>query len=285
MSEQTRSVIIRSQQGLSTENDVLNMMPTRTKPLTSSPRISDSEGPLYLQLYQQLRTDIQSGLYPVNSSFPTEAQLCEQYGVSRYTVREATRKLAEEGLINKQAGAGTVVRATQPTPFVSTVGTFEAAMEYNNTTRLEVLNSQRAEATNELADALRCSKDSVWIAITAMRHPAGQINPMSYTRIYLRPAFAELMVHLHGDHPSVYTLLQKLFSVEVHCIRQRIEATLMPQPAIDLLKLPEGHPALHVQRSYYDAKDELLAASMNWYIPSRFRMETSFLRQDKAVSV
>lgn len=284
MYEQTRSVIIPSQHGLPIENDVLKMKPSKNKPLTSSPRISDIEGPLYLQLYQQLRINIQSGLYPVDSSFPTEAQLCEQYRLSRYTVREATRKLAEEGLISKKAGVGTIVRATQPTPFVSTVGTFEGAMEYNNTTRLEVLNSQRSEASIDLAEALRCPIGSVWIAITAMRHPAGQINPMSYTQIYLRPAFAELMVHLHGDHPSVYTLLQKLFGIEVQCIRQRIEASLMPQPAIDLLKLPAGNPALHVQRCYYDAKGELLAASMNWYIPSRFRMETSFLRHEQPTS-
>lgn len=257
------------------------MKPSTAPELSSPARIFPTEGPLYLQLYQQLRSAIRNGLYAVHSSFPTEAQLCEQYGVSRHTVREATRKLAEEGLISKQAGAGTVVRATQTTPYVSTVGTFEGAMEYNNTTRLEVLSSQREEASPELADAIRCPTGSVWIAITSMRHPAGQVNPMSYSRIYLRPAFAELIVHLHGDHPSVYTLLQKLFGVEVHSIRQRIEATLMPQAAIDLLQLPAGNPALHVQRCYYDTQDALLAASMNWYIPSRFRMETSFLRQDR----
>lgn len=261
-----------------------NMKSTPALPVTSLPRASVTDGPLYLQLYQQLRSDIHEGVYAVHSSFPTEAQLCEQYGVSRHTVREATRKLAEEGLISKQAGAGTIVRAQQPPPFVSTVGTFEGAMEYNNTTRLEVLSSQREEACPNVAEALRCPVGSVWIAITSMRHPAGQVNPMSYTRVYLRPAFAELIVHLHGDHPSVYTLLQQLFGVEVHSIRQRIEATLMPDAAIDLLQLPPGNPALHVQRCYYDQQGALLAASMNWYIPSRFRMETSFLRQEKLAS-
>lgn len=256
------------------------MKPTTALLLNSLAHTAPANGPLYLKLYQQLRTDLREGLYAVHSSFPTEAQLCEQYGVSRHTVREATRKLAQEGLISKQAGVGTVVRATQPAPYVSTVGTFEGAMEYNNTTRLEVLGSQREEVGPEWAEALRCAVGSVWIAVTAMRHPAGQVNPMSYTRIYLRPAFAELMVHLHGDHPSVYTLLQQLFGVEVHSIRQRIEATLMPVAAIDLLQLPQGNPALHVQRCYYDTQDMLLAASINWYIPARFRMETSFLRQD-----
>lgn len=280
MSVQTRCERIRSSQCTPSIHAARNMKPTPAPPLTSPARIFPAEGPLYLQLYQQLRADIREGLYAVDSSFPTEAQLCEQYGVSRHTVREATRKLVEEGLISKQAGTGTVVRAAQPTPYVSTMGTFEGAMEYNNTTRLEVLSSQREEVSPELADAIRCPAGSVWIAITSIRHPKGQVNPMSYTRVYLRPAFAELMVHLHGDHPSVYTLLERLFRVEIHSIRQRIEASLMPQAAIDLLQLPPGSPALHVQRCYYDAQDTLLAASINWFIPSRFRMEASFLRQD-----
>lgn len=239
-----------------------------------------TDGPLYQQLYQQLRHAIQSGEYAVHSSFPTEAQLCATHGVSRHTVREATRRLVEEGLISKQAGAGTVVRATQPAaPYVlSSQSTFQDAMAYGDSTRLEVLSSRRCEADADLAAALRCLVGSVWIELTAMRHPAGQVSPMSYSHIYLRPAFAEIIALLHGDHPSIYALLQQHFGAEVDGIRQRIEAALMPDAGQTLLQLPAGSPALHVQRAYYDAQDMLLAASVNWYIPARFRMETAWRR-------
>lgn len=250
-------------------------------PAAASSPPTAAEGPLYLQLYHRLRAAIQDGTYPVHGNFPTEAQLCERHGLSRHTVREATRKLAQEGLISKQAGAGSVVRATQPTtPYVSTVGSLQGVMDYNNTTRLQVLGSHRKEASAELAAALDCAQGSVWIELVAMRHPVGQDNPMSYSCIYLRPAFAEIIAHLHGDHPSVYTLLQQLFGVQVDGIRQRIEATSMPPAAIELLKLPAQSPALHVQRCYYDAPQSLLAASLNWYIPARFRMETAWRRQE-----
>ena len=129
-----------------------------------------------------------------------------------------------------------------------------------------------------LAAALRCPVGSVWIELTAMRHPAGQVSPMSYSHIYLRPAFAEIIALLHGNHPSIYALLQQHFGAEVDGIRQRIEAALMPDAGQTLLQLPAGSPALHVQRAYYDAQDMLLAASVNWYIPARFRMETAWRR-------
>lgn len=240
-----------------------------------------ASGPLYLRLYHQLRTAIQDGVYPLHASFPTEAQLCERYGLSRHTVREATRRLAAEGFIHKQAGTGTVVRATQPTqPYVSTVGSFQGVMEYNNTTRLQVLGSHRCEAGAELAAALGCAAGSVWIELIATRHPVGQDHALSYSRVYLRPAFAEIIAHLHGDHPSVHTLLQQLFGVPVDGIRQRIEAAPMPAAAVELLQVPAGSPALQVQRCYDDGDGQLLAASVNWYIPARFRMETAWRRED-----
>lgn len=246
----------------------------------SAARSAVADGPLYQQLYQQLCAAIQSGQYAVHSSFPTEAQLCAQYGVSRHTVREATRRMVEEGLISKQPGAGTVVRAAQPAaPYVlSSESTFQDAMAYGDSTRLEVLSSRRCEADAELAAALRCPVGSVWIELTAMRHPAGQVSPMSYSHIYLRPSFAEIIALLHGNHPSIYALLQQHFGAEVDGIRQRIEAALMPDAGQALLQQPAGSPALHVQRAYYDAQDMLLAASVNWYIPARFRMETAWRR-------
>ncbi len=38
---------------------------------------------------------------------PTEAELCQKYGMSRQTVRNALRLLAEEGLVEKRHGSGT----------------------------------------------------------------------------------------------------------------------------------------------------------------------------------
>ena len=52
-----------------------------------------SDGPLYLQVVRALKDEIVSGVYPVGSQLPTEEELCERFSVSRYTVREALRRL------------------------------------------------------------------------------------------------------------------------------------------------------------------------------------------------
>lgn len=56
-----------------------------------------------------LMTKIETGAYPPGALLPPEMELAEQYQVSRGTVREAMRKLAELRLIHRQPGKGTFV--------------------------------------------------------------------------------------------------------------------------------------------------------------------------------
>jgi DNA-binding GntR family transcriptional regulator len=245
-----------------------------------------ADGPLYQQLYQQLCAAIQNGQYPCTAAFPLKSSSAPSTA-SAATVREATRRMVEEGLISKQPGAGSVVRATQPVvPYVLTSeSTFQDAMTYGDSTRLEVLASQRKEADAALAAILHCPQRSVWMELTAMRHPTGQVSPMSYSQIYLRPAFAEIIAHLHGDHPSIYTLLKTLCGVEADSIRQRIEADLMPDPALHLLRLPTRQPGPACGAGLLRHPGPVAGRLVNWYIPARFRMETTWRREDGGAPV
>ncbi|MFD9130465.1 FadR/GntR family transcriptional regulator [Kitasatospora sp. NPDC059571] len=68
--------------------------------------------PLSDQVIAQLRAQITSGEWPVGARIPTEAELVEQLGVARNTVREAVRALAHNGLLDIRQGSGTYVLAT-----------------------------------------------------------------------------------------------------------------------------------------------------------------------------
>ena len=63
----------------------------------------------YIQVARALRKDIVDGVYPVGSQLPTEHELCERFSVSRYTVREALRRLREDNLVSSRPRAGTLV--------------------------------------------------------------------------------------------------------------------------------------------------------------------------------
>src|SRR6201996_1425652 len=68
----------------------------------------------YKELRQILADEIAAGKHAVGGRFPTEFELCDRFGVSRHTVREALRLLQDQGLLARQAGLGTTVLAHTP---------------------------------------------------------------------------------------------------------------------------------------------------------------------------
>lgn len=83
-------------------------MKTATKPLD---RESAPPSPLVQQVHHQLRARIASGEYGPNTRLPSEHDLANIYGVSRPVVREALRRLRDDGLVFSRQGAGTFVRS------------------------------------------------------------------------------------------------------------------------------------------------------------------------------
>jgi ABC-type glycerol-3-phosphate transport system substrate-binding protein/DNA-binding transcriptional regulator YhcF (GntR family) len=64
---------------------------------------------LYRQLKELIKDAIRRGKFRPGDRLPTEMELCETYGVSRITVRQALNELAREGFLYRQQGSGTFV--------------------------------------------------------------------------------------------------------------------------------------------------------------------------------
>ena len=64
---------------------------------------------VYEDIVSQIRAMIDRGELAVGDKLPPERRLAEMFSVSRNTVREAIRALAEQGLVESRQGAGTFV--------------------------------------------------------------------------------------------------------------------------------------------------------------------------------
>ncbi len=71
---------------------------------------------LYEKIYHDLLEKIQSGQWETGFKLPTEHELAEEYKVSRITSKKALNMLAEEGLVTRRPGIGTVVITNQLSP-------------------------------------------------------------------------------------------------------------------------------------------------------------------------
>ena len=74
--------------------------------------------PMYRHIADDLRAQIMDGRLEPNAKLPTEGDLSSTYDASRNTVREAIRRLTDEGLLESRPGQGTFV-ATKADPFVT----------------------------------------------------------------------------------------------------------------------------------------------------------------------
>lgn len=65
--------------------------------------------PVYIQIHDQIREEIEKGKWAVGDRLPSERELSIQFGVSRMTLRQAVQTLADEGILERKIGSGTYV--------------------------------------------------------------------------------------------------------------------------------------------------------------------------------
>jgi GntR family transcriptional regulator len=66
--------------------------------------------PLYLQIDRHIGLRIEAGEWQPGERIPNESDLCETYGVSRITMRQAITRLVQRGMLTREQGRGTFVR-------------------------------------------------------------------------------------------------------------------------------------------------------------------------------
>lgn len=73
------------------------------------------------QVLSQMKEQILSGDWKEGEKIPSENQLCETFGVSRVTVRQAIQKLAALGLLETRLGEGSFVKGFNLESFIKGV--------------------------------------------------------------------------------------------------------------------------------------------------------------------
>jgi GntR family transcriptional regulator of arabinose operon len=94
--------------------------------------------PLHLQLLDELRHKIKSGLLKPHDRLPGEWELVESLDISRATIQRAWQAAQDEGLIYRIAGKGTFVAAPPTTSARGVIGFF--IPEYRGTFAVHMLN-------------------------------------------------------------------------------------------------------------------------------------------------
>ncbi len=74
--------------------------------------VTEVHRPMHRQIFERIHREIVGGEYRPGDKLPTEAELMEEFSVSRTTVQQALRRLQVLGMLDRRQGSGSYVLAT-----------------------------------------------------------------------------------------------------------------------------------------------------------------------------
>lgn len=241
-----------------------------------SPPVTDDDAPLYLRIARELKAAIADGRYPVGAKLPTEAELCTQFDISRFTAREAVRVLAVGGLVTRRQRVGTVVIALPDDARYSyDASSVRDLLQYAKETELRFAFVGRVPLSKAQARELDTEAGKEWVYAMGLRVVDGETRPICITRLFLSPLLKDIESKLRGRKGAVYALIEAEYGIGIERVEQELQAVLLDTDDAANLGAPAGSPALRVLRRYYDARGRLLEFAENVHPADRFsyRME------------
>jgi GntR family transcriptional regulator len=227
----------------------------------------------HAEIVKDLAEQIASGKVPVGDLLPTEFELCERYGASRYTVRMALGQLQEQGLISRRKNVGTRVEASRPTAgFMQSLASVEDLAQFGATHVRVVRDVGEVVVDLQQAQVLGCPGGSRWLRISSLRMDGSKKSrPIGWTDVYIDPAYADVgpMVR-KAPQTLISELIESRYGRRITCIRQDLRASTVPAHLAEELKVDSGSPALMIVRRYFDAADEVFEITVTIHPAERF---------------
>lgn len=236
--------------------------------------------PRYQDVADVLIDEIADGVFPVGSMLPTELELCERFDVSRYTVREALRRLEELGLVARRQGSGTVVQAANPERgYVQSLHTLAQLLQYPPETRLYVKETKSIKTDRRNARLLRSPAGHPWFRISGMRrvHSSGQ--PICWSDIYVAPEYKGVLGLLEARARPVYSLLEDEYKVQIDHVGIELFASTVPDELAAEIEVDPGTPAMTIIRRYTSRENKLFEVSVSIHPEGRFTYSIELKRE------
>jgi GntR family transcriptional regulator len=228
-----------------------------------------SEAPRYVQIFNALTRRMEMGKYPVDMRLPTESELCDEFNASRFTVREALRRLVEQGMVQRRQGAGSIVVSTTPQArYVHSLSSINDLFQFALDTRYELLSTEQVRLDEKTAADIGAASGERWRLLTGVRHYENG-SKVCCLHSYIAPRAGAYVRELKRCVGPFYAHLSERTGEEVLEVEQDIFGTPMAADVAANLDCPAGTTAICALRRYVTKKGTLIA-SYNWHVAESF---------------
>lgn len=197
----------------------------------------------YVRVRDYLRSMVTHELN-VGDPIPSERLLCEQFGVSRMTVRQAVDALVVEGLLSREQGRGTFVAPTKVDLEARLASFGEEMQRRGMVPSSRVLAAEVVQATPDVADALDLLPRELVYFLYRVRYADGE--PMAIEQSWL-PHRLALGLFDDGVPESVYGQLRQR-GLEPDWGEDTVAASEADAQDAELLGIEPGKAVLRLAR-------------------------------------
>lgn len=214
--------------------------------------VLDEKSPLalYYQLKQILENKIVSGTWQVGEQIPTENELCELFGVSRITVREALAELEREGYITRKRGRGTFVAVPKIEQNLMEIYSFtEEFRKRGLTPHSEVLEFVRLLPERNIQESLGIGRDESVHYLKRLRFADDVLMAIECT--YLPCSHFPNLARKQVAESPLYDVLRSDYDLVLTSAKETFGAVLIEPPDSSMFGVEPGAPGLELERYSY----------------------------------
>lgn len=210
--------------------------------------------PLYVQLEELIRSNIEDGIWKAQTAIPSENELCKAFNLSRMTVRTACQNLVQEGILYRVPGKGTFV--TEPkimTQSLAYMGFREQLERMGYETDTKLLSASNIVASGSVSKKLRIPENATVMLIERIRFLKGK--PISLHYSYIPVHLCEGIEKHNLETEQLCVILGKEYNLRPCKIQETLESVKATRKESGLFKVDEGYPLLILEDLLFDDND------------------------------
>lgn len=229
----------------------------------------DSPIPLYYQIRTIIEEQIDSGRWKPGMQVPSERELCEQFQVSRITVRQALSALVQQGQLRRQQGRGTFVASPRIEQRLHRLTGFTQDMRgRGQRPGARILQKEIAPAPYPVARALELEVGEPVVLLKRLR--LSDDEPVAIETAHLPDALCPGLMDDIVEDGSLYAVLANQFDIIPTRAEQQVEAVLCPAAEAKVLGVQKGAPMLHMYRVTYSSDGVPFEYTESFYRGDRY---------------
>lgn len=235
-------------------------------------------GPLYKQVFETIKTNIERNIYKVNELLPSEQELQKEFDVSRITVRRALQELEIAGYVNRVHGKGTYVEQRKQYSNLIGASSFSSeTQKLGERASSIILDFRELKSTVVISEYLQIPLNSDVYFLKRLRLKNGRIVGVNETYIAKLPGLS-----IERDELNETTSIYKMYGDKGFTIvgaTETIEAKMPSKTTRTELYMQEGEPVFFRERITYVENHVPIEYSLNTYKADEYKYVINLVKE------